>query len=49
MVVINKRIPKQTDKNPYVLLKYKDGWSDDKINENNIKFWKWYASRGLLR
>lgn len=28
-------------KNPYSLIWYKEGWSQNKINKNNLNYWDW--------
>jgi hypothetical protein len=28
-------------KNPYQLIWYKQGWSEQRIKKNNTKYWEW--------
>jgi hypothetical protein len=32
---------KETKKNPYQLIWYKQGWSQKKVETNNAKYWEW--------
>jgi hypothetical protein len=43
------RVSGSTSKNPYELIYYKKGWSENKTRKNNIKYWQWEIDNNGFR
>lgn len=46
---IKRLLNSKKKKNPYMLIWYRKGWSENKIARNNKKYWQWEIDHNGFR